>query len=129
MVLIAMATAKDEFILRRLKKTAPDSLWLGATMPRGGSDRRHLAGLNDLAERVGIPLLATNDALYATREQRPLHDVITCLRESTNLHTAGRLLRPNGARHLRPRQALRPLFRTCPEAVAERAKTLHRTAF
>src|SRR3546814_13933338 len=54
MVLIAMATAKDEFILRRLKKTAPDSLWLGATMPRGGSDRRHLAGLNDLADRAGI---------------------------------------------------------------------------
>src|SRR3546814_4081888 len=45
MVLIAMAAAKDECTLRRLKKVAPDSLWLGATMPRGGSDRRHLAGL------------------------------------------------------------------------------------
>src|SRR3546814_16444107 len=72
--------------------------WLGATMPMGGSDRRHRAGLNDLAERVGIPLLATNDALYATGEQRPLHDVITCIRESTNLHDAGRLLRANGER-------------------------------
>ena len=129
MVLIAMATAKDEFILRRLKKAAPDSLWLGATMPRGGSDRRHLAGLNDLAERVGIPLLATNDALYATREQRPLHDVITCIREGTNLHDAGRLLRANGERHLKSPQEMRRLFRTCPEAVDESAKILDRIVF
>src|SRR3546814_19543685 len=77
MVLIAMATAKDEFILRRLKKNAPDSLWLGATMPRGGSDRRHLAGLNDLAERVGSALHATKEALYATPETRPPPRVIT----------------------------------------------------
>src|SRR3546814_7626319 len=81
-------------------------------MPRGGSDRRHLAGLNDLAERVGIPLLATNDTLYATREQRPLHDVITCIREGTNLHDAGRLLRANGERHLKPPQEMRRLFRS-----------------
>src|SRR3546814_514472 len=129
MVLIAMAAAKDECTLRRLKKVAPDSLWLGATMPRGGSDRRHLAGLNDLAERVGIPLLATNDTLYATREQRPLHDVITCIREGTNLHDAGRLLRANGERHLKPPQEMRRLFRTCPEAVDESAKILERIAF
>src|SRR3546814_11341923 len=97
-------------------------------MPRGGSDRRHLAGLNDLAERVGIPLLATNDALYATREQRPLHDVITCIRESTNLHDAGRLLRANGERPLKPPQEMRRLFRTCPEALAATAKLAGKSA-
>src|SRR3546814_15885954 len=88
-----------------------------------------LAGLNDLAERVGIPLLATNDTLYATREQRPLHDVITCIREGTNLHDAGRLLRANGERHLKPPQEMRRLLRTCPEAVDESAKLLERIAF
>src|SRR3546814_10038774 len=46
---------------------------------------------------------------YATREQRPLHDVITCIRESTNLHDAGRLLRANGERHLKPPQEMRRL--------------------
>ena len=129
MILIAMATAQDEFILRRLKKAAPDSLWLGATMPRGGSDRRHLARLESLAHRVGIPMLATNDALYATREQRPLHDVITCIREGTNLSDAGRLLRANGERHLKSPQEMRRLFRTSPEAVDESAKILDRITF
>ncbi|ALJ15821.1 PHP domain-containing protein [Sphingopyxis macrogoltabida] len=106
MILIAMASERNEFALRRLKKVAPDSLWLGATMPRAGSDRRHLARLSCLADRIGIPMLATNDALYATREQRPLHDVITCIREGTNLDDAGRLLRANGERHLKLASAL-----------------------
>lgn len=129
MILIAMASEKDESILRRLAKVAPGSLWLGATMPRGGSDRRRLSRLRALADRVGIPMLATNDALYAKREQRPLHDVITCIREGSNLNDAGRLLRANGERHLKSPQEMRRLFRTCPEAVDESAKILDRIGF
>ena len=63
MILIAMASEKDEALLYRLAEAAPGSLWLGATMPRGGSDRRRLSRLGALADRVGIPMLATNDAL------------------------------------------------------------------
>ncbi|WP_447765421.1 error-prone DNA polymerase [Sphingopyxis panaciterrae] len=129
MILIAMATEKDEAVLRRLDEAAPGSLWLGATMPRGGSDRRRLNKLSALADRVGIPLLATNDALYATRDQRPLHDIITCIREGTNLDNAGRLLRANGERHLKSPQEMRRLFRTCSEAVDESAKILDRIGF
>ncbi len=129
MILIAMATEKDESILRRLAETAPGSLWLGATMPRGGSDRRRLSRLAVLADRVGIPMLATNDALYATREQRPLHDVVTCIREGTNLNDAGRLLRASGERHLKPPREMRRLFRDGPEAVDESLKILDRISF
>lgn len=129
MILIAMASEKDEPVLRRLAEVAPGSLWLGATMPRGGSDRRRLSRLGALADRVGIPMLATNDALYATREQRPLHDVITCIREGTNLNEVGRLLRANGERHLKSPQEIRRLFRTCPEAVDESANILDRIGF
>jgi error-prone DNA polymerase len=129
MILIAMASEKDEPVLRRLAEVAPGSLWLGATMPRGGSDRRRLSRLGALADRVGIPMLATNDALYATRAQRPLHDVITCIREGTNLSDAGRLLRANGERHLKSPQEMRRLFRTCPETVDESAKILDRIGF
>ncbi|WP_439567010.1 error-prone DNA polymerase [Sphingopyxis sp.] len=129
MILIAIASEKDEPVLRRLAEVAPGSLWLGATMPRSGSDRRHLSQLGALADRLGIPMLATNDALYATREQRPLHDVITCIREGTNLSDAGRLLRANGERHLKSPQEMRRLFRTRPEAVDESENILGRIAF
>ncbi|UKK83199.1 error-prone DNA polymerase [Sphingopyxis sp. BSN-002] len=129
LLLIAMATEKDEAILHRLAERAPGSLWLGVTMPHGGCDRRHLTRLSALADRVGIPLLATNDALYATREQRPLHDIITCIREGTNLNDAGRLLRANGERHLKSPQEMRRLFRPCPEAVDESARILDLIGF
>jgi error-prone DNA polymerase len=129
MLLIAMASEKDEFLLRRLARCAPNSLWLGVTMPYGGKDRRRLARLQALAERIDIPLLATNDALYATHEQRPLHDVVTCIREGTNLNDAGRLLRANGERHLKSPKEMRRLFRACPEAIDESAKILDRIGF
>jgi len=129
MLLIAMATEKDEFLLRRLERRAPGGLWLGATMPHGGADRRRLSRLQTLADRIGIPLLATNDALYATREQRPLHDVVTCIREGTNLNDAGGLLRANGERHLKSPQEMHRLFRSCPEAVDESIRILDRIAF
>ncbi len=129
MVLIVMAAEQHESMLRRLARTAPGAVWLGATMPRGGSDRRRLARLEALADRVGIPLLATNDALYATREQRPLHDVVTCIREGTNLNDAGLLLRANGERHLKSPSEMRRLFRACPQAVDESAKILDRIGF
>ena len=129
MILIAMATEKDEALLHRLARAAPGALWLGATMSYGGADRRRLTRLAALADRIGIPLLATNDALYATRAQRPLHDVVTCIREGTNISDAGRMLRANGERHLKSPQEMRRLFRSCPHAVDESARILDRIGF
>jgi len=47
----------------------------------------------NVSAATGVPLLATNDALYATKKQRPLHDIITCIREGTTISKAGKLLR------------------------------------
>src|SRR3546814_3590039 len=91
----------DAALLRTLKRARPKSVWLAATMPRTGSDARRLAECRRLSAAVGVPLLATNDALYATAAQRPLHDIITCIREGMTVQKAGRLLRANGERHLR----------------------------
>src|SRR3546814_15974568 len=71
MVLIAMAPAKEEFILRRMKQTAPASMLIGATMPRGVSDSRHLAGMTEQAALVGSPQRAPTNGPYETREPRP----------------------------------------------------------
>ncbi len=100
LLLIAIADESHEFLLRRLARVAP--LWIAATMPRLGDDQRRLARLQALSSRTGIPLLATCDALYATPEQRPLHDVVTCIREGTTIAEAGRRLLANAERHLKP---------------------------
>ena len=88
-------------------------------MPRSGPDKRHLARLHDLSRTTGIPLLATNDPLYATPEQRPLHDILTCIAEKTTIARAGRLLAANAERFLKPAQEMARLFRDHPEALAE----------
>ncbi len=118
-----------EAILRRLKRVVDDRLWLGASMPRTGCDKRRLAKLTGIARSTGIPLLATNDALYASTEQRPLHDVVTCIRKGTNVKEAGRLLEANAERYLKAPAEMARLFRDHPEAVAETGKLVSRIGF
>jgi error-prone DNA polymerase len=129
LLLIVMADEAHEFALRRLAEARPGAVWLGATMPRRGSDRRWLAKLKRLAGRTGVPLLATNDALYASPADRPLHDVVTCIREGVTIHEAGRLLAANAERHLKTPGEMARLFRDCPEAVDESLNLLGRIDF
>ncbi len=127
--LLLIATEGDEALLRRLKHARPKSVWLAATMPRGGADARRLARLHRLAAAVNVPLLATCDALYATPAQRPLQDIVTCIREGTTLHKAGRRLHANGERHLKAPAEMRRLFAACPGAVEQSARLLDRIGF
>ncbi len=116
-------------VLRAVKRLGADSIWLGVTMPRGGRDRRRLARLGRIADAAGVPVLATTDALYAYPDDRDLHDVVTCIRERTTIHKAGRLLAANGERHLKPETEIARLFRDRPDAVAQSARLLSRIAF
>jgi error-prone DNA polymerase len=129
LLLIVMAGETDEFALRRLAEARPGSVWLGATLPRGGADRRRLERLAGLARRAGVPLLATNDALYAAPEQRRLHDILSCIREKVTITEAGRLLAANAERHLKGPEEMARLFRDRPEAVAAADDILSRIAF
>src|SRR5580692_2203981 len=54
-----------------------------------------------IAERMGLPLLATNGVRYATAYDREILDVFTTIRHHTKLEQAGRLLSVNQHRHLR----------------------------
>ncbi|MEP2235906.1 MAG: error-prone DNA polymerase [Alteripontixanthobacter sp.] len=129
LLLIALAEREDEAALRRLSAAAPGRVWLGLTMPYNGRDHRRLAHLAALAERVGVPLLATNDALYAAPHDRQLHDVITCIRQGRTIANAGKLLAANAERHLKPPEEMARLFRGYPQAVAASADILARIEF
>jgi error-prone DNA polymerase len=77
----------------------------------------HNRRLQELAERHGCRLLATNGVLYATPDRRFALDVFTCARNHTHLDAAGHLLEPNAERQLKPFQAMRALFADVPEAI------------
>ncbi|WCT75148.1 error-prone DNA polymerase [Sphingomonas naphthae] len=115
--------------LARLKAIAPDRVWLGVAMPRKGPDRRRLARFARIATAAGVPPIAINDVLYATPEERPLQDVLTCIREGTTIQSAGLRLEANAERHLKDATEMARLFGDAPEAIAETTRLLARIDF
>jgi len=127
--LLLIATGSDRAVLQRLSQACPGAVWLAATMQRSGADARRLAELQALSAATGVPLLATNDALYAAPHDRPLHDIITCIREGVSLESAGRRLLANAERHLKAPAEMARLFRTCPAAISATTDLLSRISF
>ncbi len=74
--------------------------------------------LRSLASAFHVPIVATNGVRFAAPEDRPLYDVLTCVRHKTTLDAAGRKLAVNAERYLKPREQMAELFRDIPEAVA-----------
>ncbi|MFN3370555.1 MAG: error-prone DNA polymerase [Sphingomonadaceae bacterium] len=129
LMMIAMAGPGERAALARLARAAPGRLWLGAAMPRLGDDERRLAQRRALALELGLPLIATNEPLYAAPRDRPLQDVLSCIRLRTTLAAAGRQLLPNAERHLKPAHEMARLFRSHPEALQESLRFLERIRF
>jgi error-prone DNA polymerase len=127
--LLLIAMGGDEPLLRALSAARPGAVWLAATMPRTGKDARRLAGLRELSMATGVPLIATNNVLYAQPDARTLHDIVTCIREGVTVQTAGKRLFANAESHLKPPAEMARLFRSCPEALAATGDLLARIAF
>ncbi|MGC1480137.1 MAG: error-prone DNA polymerase, partial [Chthoniobacterales bacterium] len=83
----------------------------------------------ELARSRDLPVIATNGVLHSVAEQRGVLDVMTCIRNHTDLDRAGRLLSPNSERHLKPDRAMRKLFADLPEAVENTARIAERLEF
>ncbi|KQX19575.1 MULTISPECIES: error-prone DNA polymerase [unclassified Sphingomonas] len=115
--------------LSLLKQAAPDRVWLGLSMPYSGRDRRRRSKLARIAAERSVPLLATNDVLYATPDQRPLHDIVTCIRLGLKIDQAGTKVAANAERHLKPSKEMARLFGDYPEALAEGIRLLDRIGF
>lgn len=91
-----------------------------------GRLNRHLV---DLAGHLRLPLLASNAPLHATRGDRRLADAFACLRHHIPLDRAGRLLAPNGERHLKSPREMAELFADLPEAFRNSVRLAERIGF
>jgi error-prone DNA polymerase len=88
-----------------------------------------LQRLVTLARSARVPLVASNQPLFARPEGRPLADVFTCIREKTDLDHAGRRLLANGERSLKSAHAMTELFRDLPDALDNTGELAMRLAF
>ena len=83
-----------------------------------GDDTRRMHTIVNFANSVGIPVVATTDALYHDSDRKMLQDVVTCIREGCTLAGAGFRLEANAERHLKPTREIAQLFETWPHALA-----------
>jgi error-prone DNA polymerase len=74
--------------------------------------------LDALARAYRVPVVATNGVRFAQPADRPLFDVLTCVRHRTTLDSAGRLLARNAERYLKSPESMAQLFADRPDAVA-----------
>ncbi len=90
---------------------------------------RVLERLVALARARGVPLLATNQPMYAEPGGRAVADVFTCIREKTDLDHAGTRLARNAERGLRDEAAMARVFADLPEAVGQSGELALRLGF
>ncbi len=112
----------------RLQELFGDRLYV--ELQRHGMPEQKLAEpvLIDLAYGPGIPLVATNEPLFATREDYEAHDALICIAE-------GRLVAETDRRQLTPehyfksRAEMAALFSDLPEALAASVEIAQRCAY
>lgn len=82
-----------------------------------------------LAEKLQLPLLATNGVCQSTLAQREVADVFTCLRNHVRLENAGRLLAKNSEAYLKTGPTMANLFADLPAAIANSVELSARLEF
>ncbi len=87
------------------------------------------AALDALARAFRVPVVATNGVRFAEPADRPLFDVLTCVRHGTTLDRAGRQLARNAERYLKSPEAMAALFADRPDAVAATAALAERLEY
>ena len=93
-------------------------VWVELQRHLGRDEESDNRALLDLAAAFRVPVMASNGARFATPEDRPLFDVLTCIRHGVTLEQAGRRLTANAERYLKPPEIMTRLFSDLPQALA-----------
>jgi DNA polymerase-3 subunit alpha len=73
--------------------------------------------LRGLAERMDLPMVATNDVHYLSREDALSHEVLLCIQTGKKLHEEDRMRLPSQEFYLRTPQEMFSLFADVPDAL------------
>ena len=87
------------------------------------------AALVAMAQAYRVPLIATNGVRFAEPADRPLFDVLTCVRHKTTVDEAGRKLARNAERYLKSPEVMAQLFADRPQALANTAEFANRLQY
>ncbi len=106
-----------------------DRLYAMAARHRRDTEIAEETRLRARAARYGLPIVAVVEVLYTHAACRALQDVMTCIRHSVTVHTAGRLLKPNAEHALAAPEHFAALFADDPAAVERTCEVAERCTF
>ncbi len=128
--LVPGADGADETELRWMRDIfGRDRGHVCLTHQRRPGDKARLHGLAAQARRYGLQPLATGDALYHHPDRRPLHDVVTAIREKRTIDHLGLKRERSADRCLQPPSAMERRFVAHPDALRAVEGVIERCTF
>ncbi len=88
----------------------------GITPDSGITDEELSRTLIQIAEQVGVKVIATNDFHYLTREDAPVQDVVMCIGTNSKIDDPNRIRMEGSEFYMKTEEEMRALFPYCPEA-------------
>jgi error-prone DNA polymerase len=132
-VLVSLPPEVPDFVfekeLQEWRQAFPGNVYLAAHHLSRGDDDSQLRTLAWLADRCGVPLVATNDVLMHMANRRPLADVMTCIREGCTLADAGTRVLKNAERHIKEPTEMSRRFQAYPDALLRSVEIANRCTF
>jgi len=126
----ALRGVHDEFSLHRLLEAfGPDRLRIELQRPFLRDDRARNRRLERIAERLGVPCVATGNVHAHARVRAPLQDAFVAVRLHTTLDASEPQRRGNFSHVLASPAAMAGRFPEHPEAVAETVRLAERLRF
>ncbi len=114
---------------RLLHAFGPERLRVELQRPFARHDRRRNRLLAELAERLGVPCVATGNVHVHARSRVPLQDALAAVRLGTTLDESEPGRRGNASHVLAPPSAMAARFPEHPEAVGESGRIAERLEF
>lgn len=102
------AIGRDRFFIELVNPTLPVSRLVNPVMA-------------ELADRLGVRLIATNDVHYGTKAEFRIHDVLTCVRTLTKLDDVTAERRINAENYLKRAEEMQALYEEYPKALESTA--------
>ncbi len=100
----------------------PDNFYI--EVQANGLEDQEIA--NDLliqcAEKTGLPLVATNDCHYLTKEDYEAHDLLLCIQTQTTVDAEKRFRMGTDQLYFKPQEEFEQYFAHVPEAIANTQK-------
>ena len=115
--------------LRRLHEAFGDRGYLALSLRRRPNDQVRLHELSNLATRMSVATIVTNDVLFHEPGRRILQDVVTCIRHGVTIDELGEHRERHADRYLKSPGEMQRLFARYPEALARTVEIVERCRF